>query len=213
MAIAMSPTEESIETLRNHIPEACIYNYFDSEKIETLLVHQRELLRKKTPKSVTLVLDDIMYDKKALKGNVIRDLFMNGRHLHITVIISIQYLMDLSPDLRTNVDYCFSLRENIKLNREKLWKYFFGNFENYNDFACVFDQCTKDYSSIVMDNTSGGDIQDTIFWYKAELYPDPFKIGSSVYWKYSDMYMKNATTPSPPSAKKKLRIQNVCCEN
>ena len=44
----------------------------------------------------------------------------------MTLLLSAQYVMDLPPDLRTQVDYVFSLRENVMSNREKLYKQFFA---------------------------------------------------------------------------------------
>ena len=38
-----------------------------------------------------------------------------------------QYCMDLSSDLRANVDYVFILRENIIQNREKNFQTFLRN--------------------------------------------------------------------------------------
>ena len=33
-----------------------------------------------------------------------------------------------------------ALRENIMSNKSKLWKYFFGMFDRYEDFARVMDK-------------------------------------------------------------------------
>ena len=71
-----------------------------------------------------------------------RDLFMNGRHLSITFCNAMQYVMDMGPDLRTQVDYLFALRENIHSNKQKLWKYFFGMFNKYDEFNRVMEKCT-----------------------------------------------------------------------
>ena len=77
-----------------------------------------------------------MYDKKVMQGKDIRDLFMNGRHLKITYCNALQYCMDMGPDLRSNTDYVFCLRENILENRSRLYKYFFGMFRTYDDLHC-----------------------------------------------------------------------------
>ena len=39
----------------------------------------------KKQRSLFIIMDDCMYDKKILKGVGIRDLFMNGRHLSVTL--------------------------------------------------------------------------------------------------------------------------------
>ena len=189
--LAMTPTEESAETFRQHMPDSWIYNSFSTSKVESMLNMQRELVKEKKARSLFIVLDDCMYDKKILKGLAIRDLFMNGRHLNVTMCNAVQYVMDMGPDLRTQVDYVFALRENIIANKNKLWKYFFGMFEKYEDFAKVMDKCTENHSCIVMDNTTGScNVEECIFWYKADINVPEFKIGKPVYWKLSNDYMK-----------------------
>ena len=48
--------------------------------------------------------------KKWLESNI-RGIFMNGRHWRITFMLTMQYCMDLPPDLRTNIDFVFILRK------------------------------------------------------------------------------------------------------
>ena len=63
---------------------------------------------------------------------MIREIFMNGRHRHVTLVIAVQYVMDMPPDLRTQVDYVFALRENVIKNRERLYRQFFGFLTSTN---------------------------------------------------------------------------------
>jgi ABC-type dipeptide/oligopeptide/nickel transport system ATPase component len=189
--LAMTPTEETVAMFRQHLPDTWIYNGFSATKLDQMITLQRELIQKNHHRSLFIIMDDCMYDKKVLKGAGMRDLFMNGRHLSICLCNAIQYVMDMGPDLRTQVDYVFALRENIISNKTKLWKYFFGMFEKYDDFSKVMDKCTEDHSAIVMDNTVGSsNIEDCIFWYKAKLDPGEFKMGKPIYWKLSDRYHK-----------------------
>lgn len=79
-AVAMTPTEESATMFRKHMPPSWIFNAFTGSKIDQLLNMQRDLARqKKDMRSLFVVLDDCMYDKKVLKSVGIRDIFMNGR--------------------------------------------------------------------------------------------------------------------------------------
>lgn len=189
--MAMTPTEETCEMYRQHLPEAWIYNSFSVDKLDECLQMQRDRAKSKKTRSAIILMDDCMYDKKVLKGIGIRDLFMNGRHLSITLCNAVQYVMDMGPDLRTQVDYIFALRENIISNKNKLWKYFFGMFEKYDDFARVMDKCTENHSAIVMDNTIGStEPENCIFWYKAEIDHPEFKMGKPIYWQLSEKYMK-----------------------
>lgn len=190
--LAMTPTEESADMFRKHMPDSWIYNGFSTAKLDQMLATQRELCKTKKQKNLFILMDDCMYDKKILKGLGIRDLFMNGRHMHISLCNAVQYVMDMGPDLRTQVDYVFALRENIISNKIKLWKYFFGMFEKYEDFAKVMDKCTENHGCLVMDNTTGScSVDECIFWYKAEMNLPEFKIGSPAFLKLSEKYIKS----------------------
>ena len=189
--IGMAPTEETINTFRQFIPESCIYNSFNQNKLEQMIVMQRELIRKNVRRSILLILDDCLYDKSVLKSTAMREIFLNGRHLLISMVICAQYIMDLSPDLRTNVDYIFSMRENIISNRAKLHKFFYGMFEKYEDFAKTMDATTVNFGSMVLDNTAkSNEIEDCVFWYRARIDLPDFKLGRSVFWKLDEKCRK-----------------------
>lgn len=181
--IGMTPTEETADVFREFMPESCIYHEFNQQKLEQMLSVQRDLIRKRKTRNFLLILDDCMYQKGVLKSTAMRDLVMNGRHLHIAMIVCVQYLMDCGPDIRGNVDYCFALRENIISNRMKMWKFFFGMFSKYEEYAKAMDACTNDFSAMVMDNTSKcTTVEDTVFWYKASTDLEPFRLGRNCYW-------------------------------
>jgi len=92
--------------------------------------------------------------------------------------------MDLSPDLRANVDYVFILRENVLANREKLYKNFFGIFPSFDVFNQVMTMCTENYECLVLDNTSKSNrIEDCVFFYKAKPRAN-FRIGSPSLWTF-----------------------------
>ena len=70
-----------------------------------------------------LVLDDCLYDNSWTKDKNVRSLFMNGRHFKILFIITMQYALGIPPNLRTNIDYIFILRENYVSNRKILYEH------------------------------------------------------------------------------------------
>jgi len=207
-AVAMTPTEETRREFRAHMPESWIYDNFNGPKVDQLLALQRDAAKRDKLRKILLVLDDCMYDKKVLKNIGIRDIFMNGRHLYLTFTVAMQYVMDMTPDLRTQVDYVFALRENIISNKQKLWKYFFGMFERFEDFSRVMDKCTSDHGCIVLDNTAqSNNVQDSIFWYKANINPPPYKIGKEVFWRMHEQ-MKKSPEDAASEAQDQMRM--VC---
>tara|TARA_Y100000389_G_scaffold117754_1_gene114930 strand:+ start:747 stop:1529 length:783 start_codon:yes stop_codon:yes gene_type:complete len=183
--IVMSATEEGNHHYQQFVPDLFIYGDYDKDAIERVLERQRQILLRNKPISPAFILlDDCMYDKKFMKDTCIRKCFMNGRHWKIFFMLTMQYCMDLTPDLRANVDYVFILRENIIQNREKLYKAFFGIFPTFDMFNQIMNACTENYECLVLDNTSKSNkIEDCVFWYKAKLHPQ-FRIGSPQLWNY-----------------------------
>ena len=190
--IAMSPTEESTTSLGTFIPQSCIYNTFSSAALDVMLEIQRKSVKAGKWKQMYLIMDDCMYDKKVMKGVNMRELFMNGRHRKIFHMNAIQYLMDIGPDIRSQVDFVFALKENIINNREKLWKFFFGMFENFSDFNKVMNSCTSGYDAIVLDNTKrSNELSECVFWYSANPNVPEFTIGDPIFWKLDKYYFKD----------------------
>jgi hypothetical protein len=116
--------------------------------------------------------------------------------------------MDLPPGLRANIDYIFCLRENIRQNRERLWKSFFGVIPTFPMFQTIMDSCTENYQCLVLDNTSKSNkLEECIFYYKAAIRP-PFKIGSEAMWTLHKKYYnpRHSLAPAPSASRKRAEI-------
>jgi hypothetical protein len=191
---AISATEDGNKYYSSFIPDLFIHSEYKPDVVQSIINRQRKMIttaKPEDPKSkydAFMLLDDCMYDKKMIKDPNIRGIFMNGRHWRLMFILTMQYCMDLPPDLRANIDFVFVLRENIIQNQEKLYKHFFGIFPDFQTFKETMNSCTEGYDCMVLDNTSRSNkIEDCIFWYRAK--PDrQFKIGSKELW---DFHNKN----------------------
>ncbi len=211
--VAISATEDGNAFYASYIPELLIHSEYKPEIIQNVITRQKRSIanKKETSESdVFVLLDDCMYDKKMIRDTNIRGIFMNGRHWRISFLLTMQYCMDLPPDLRSNIDYIFILRENIIQNQEKIYKNFFGIFPQFSIFQDVLNGCTEGYDCLVLDNTSkSNNIQDCVFWYRAK--PDrEFKIGSKELWKYCKKnYDENKAREIKDYDEKKLRKKNA----
>ena len=131
-----------------------------------------------------VILDDCLYDASWTRDKMMRLLFMNGRHWKIMLIITMQYPLGIPPNLRTNIDYVFILREPYIKNRKIIWENYAGMFPTFVSFAQVMDQCIENYECLVVDNNAKSNkLQDQIFWYKAENHKD-FRLGSKEFGKF-----------------------------
>ena len=192
----ISGTEAGNGFYGSHVPKLFIHDEYNTAIIENILKRQKQVL-KAVKKEVTqykrsnidprtfAILDDCLYDASWTKDKMMRLLFMNGRHWKIMLIITMQYPLGIPPNLRTNIDYVFILREPYIANRKRIWENYAGMFPTFESFCQVMDQCTENYECLVIDNNSKSNkLQDQIFWYRAEKHPD-FKLGSKEYWELS----------------------------
>jgi len=107
---------------------------------------------------------------------------MNGRHLDMMTIITMQYPLGITPNLRTNVDFVFILRENILGNRRRIYENYAGMFPTFEMFCDFMDQCTENYEGLVIcNNVSSNKLDDQVFWYKASEHP-PFRLCDQTLW-------------------------------
>ena len=211
----VSGTEAGNGFYASHIPKLFIHDEYNSAIIENILKRQKAAL-KAVRKEITqykksnidprafVILDDCLYDNTWTKDKMMRLLFMNGRHWKIMLIITMQYPLGIPPNLRTNIDYVFILREPYISNRRRIWENYAGMFPTFESFCQVMDQCTENFECLVVNNNSKSNkLQDQIFWYKAEPHGD-FKLGSKEFWDISkDLDSDDDEAPYDPDASKK----------
>ena len=185
LVIAMTPTEDSACFFRKHLPPGCVHESgFVPSVVESALSLQRASTKAgKRLRNLLLVLDDCTYDPQIFKSTAMRDLAMNGRHQKISLWTSCQYLVDLPPAIRGQIDYVFAFHEPVLDNRKKLHKMFFGVLP-YPKFCTAMDVATDSYGSLVLDNTiPRTDPADCLFWYKADPELPKFHMCKQIYWK------------------------------
>lgn len=129
-----------------------------------------------------LILDDCLYDATWIREESTRYVFMNGRHIDLMTIITMQYPLGITPNLRTNVDFIFILRETMINNRKRIYDNYAGMFPTFEMFCQFMDQCTENYECLVICNgVSSNKLEDQVFWYKAAEHP-PFKLCDDTLW-------------------------------
>ncbi len=191
--VVYSPTEDANGDWEGTFPDTFIYDGYNPDASKRILRRQRMQARKHRldPEHVIqptlMVCEDCMYDRKVFNSDIsARGIIMNGRHLNIILLISIQYLMDISRCMRTQADYIFIFKDNDIGNRERIWKNWGGVVPTFEAFSAILSQATNDNCCLVIDNTSLSDkIEDCLFWYKAvNRKKGSFKFGSRAYWLY-----------------------------
>merc|ERR1711924_369805 len=178
--IIIAPTDKLSGFYNDIYPSSYIYYEYDSNILGNLFYRQgliidknkdREKIGKKEldPRAM-LIMDDCLAQKSTwLKDQNILELMQNGRHYKITYILTVQYSLGISPELRSNFDYIFLLGEDIINNRKKLYDHYVGMFPTFDFFQKAFMQCTANFGCMVIDNRSRSpELTEKVFWYKAD---------------------------------------------
>uniref|UniRef100_A0A6C0BZE0 Uncharacterized protein n=1 Tax=viral metagenome TaxID=1070528 RepID=A0A6C0BZE0_9ZZZZ len=190
-ALAMCPTLESSKLLKEHMPECCVYDRYVQSKVDALVKCASECAVNGKARNFLLILDDVLYDKTVCRTQSFRYLFYNGRHAKISCIVLCQYLIDIPPDMRAQIDYVFTMKENTIQNRLKLYKMFFGVFATFDDFCAVLDRCTQHYEALVLDNTLQTNTPtDCVFWYKAKMENGDFRLGRDIFFSLQERHRR-----------------------
>ena len=210
----------------HHVPKLFIHDEYNTAIIENVLKRQRIVMKQIKKENEAygrsnidgrafVILDDCLWDNTWSKDKMMRLLFMNGRHWKIMTVITMQYPLGVPPNLRTNIDYTFILREPYINNRKRIYENYAGMFPTFESFCQVMDQCTENYECLVIaNNARSNKLEDQIFWYKAEAHND-FKLGAKEFWDISnelgsddedgDMFDANANKKGPRINVKKSR--------
>ena len=212
----ISGTEAGNGFYSEHIPKIFIHHEYNTEIIANILKRQKTCLnqikvenqnganRSTIDPRTFVILDDCLYDAGWAKDKLMRLLFMNGRHWKIMLVITMQYPLGIPPNLRTNIDYTFILREPYISNRKRIYDNYAGMFPTFEAFCQVMDQCTENNECLVIcNNAKSNKLTEQIFWYKAEPH-HKFKLGSKEFWELSkDIPDNDDNQMYDPNARKK----------
>lgn len=220
----MSGTEAGNGFYGALVPKVFIHNEYKEILIENVLRRQKmvlnqvkkdmEMYKKSSidPRAF-VILDDCLYDNKWTKDKLMRLLFMNGRHWKVMLIITMQYPLGIPPNLRTNIDFVFILREPYLTNRKRIWENYASMFPTLESFSMVMDQTTENYECLVINNNAKSNkLNDQIFWYKAENRP-AFRLGSNEFWEASKGLTDEDDEYDPNKTKKKNTAQIIVNKN
>jgi len=193
IGVVISGTESANHSFEPFVPKMLVYDEYTPEIIEKFLDRQvkisNQYLEEKKKYGKTdidprafLILDDCMFDSSWTKDKNMRYLFLNGRHVHVFLLITMQYPLGIPPAMRANVDYVFICKNNMIKEREKLYNQYAGMFPSMDVFGQVMDQCTENFECIVINKrTVSNALNEQVFWYKAKV-GHKFKMCSQEIW-------------------------------
>ena len=198
VGMVISPTDAFNQTFKGKVPDMFIHNEITPELLQSFLDRQERQSKKAVEDKTIdprafLILDDCMADAQSwINDRTIRYLFMNGRHVHTTLIITLQDPVGIPPRLRSNIDYVFVCKETNRQNRKKIYEMYAGMFHDFKLFEDTMLQCCENFTSLVLfKNSQSYKLDDQVYHYRANTERiSTFRICHPIYWKYNEEFKK-----------------------
>lgn len=178
VGLIISPSDRLDPFYAKFFPDAYIHYEYKTETIEKVFMRQKKIKKKadlklKENKKIDtrcfIIMDDCLASKGSwIRDAALRDIFFNGRHSDIMYILTMQFPLGITPELRSNFDYVFILAEDTISNLKRIYDHYAGVFPTFDSFRQVFSQLTEDHGSMVIANRGArAHLSDKIFWFKA----------------------------------------------
>ena len=109
--------------------EECLYNTFDLQIVENIISRQRKALKQAKLQrleelpQVLLVIDDFADDVKVARGDLLKTLFVRGRHSGISTLVMTQKVRLIQPAVRVNASFYIVFR-----------------LKNYQDLSSIIEE-------------------------------------------------------------------------
>jgi len=199
VGIVISPTDRMNSFYNNFFPDTYIHYEYKTDLIQKILARQTEFCekekkRKEQGKNLDarsyIIMDDCLSSKGTwMRDPPIQELLFNGRHYQIMYILTMQYPLGITPELRSNFDYFFLLKEETVSNQKRIYDHYAGMLPNFNSFVQVFTKLTLDNNCMVIDNRRHvANPLERIFWYKS---PDLTGVRVTFGCRQFQMFHKN----------------------
>lgn len=194
IAQVISGSEHANPFFQNFFPSSYIEGAYSDELINNILERQTKIKRladitskdessdKEIDPRFLLVFDDCLHDNKWQRTTEIKTIFMNGRHFSVFFILSLQYVIGIPPNLRTNIDYVFVFRDTSIANRRKLYENFGGCIPTFHMFCALMDSLGKYECLVICTDADKVKFDEQVMYWKAKL-RKPFKFGCHAFWK------------------------------
>ena len=194
VAIAFIPTVDTQHEFEKHIQKCFVYPDYSEEQLTKIVNAQRNLSKRKPkrlpdgklempkPRKIGIILDDCMYDKKSGKGDTLRYLFMNGRHDDFFFMNAVQYVMDMSKALRSQIDLVVAFPATEECQITSLRENLLGCFKTDAQLSRMFKEGLHENEALVFDRRRANKKQTHLFYCKAKFPLPRFRVGCDLFW-------------------------------
>jgi len=156
------PTESINRFYKEIVPDNCIFDDYSEEWTDNLISSLTKINKDTKPeerKKVLLIFDDILSDVDFHNAPSMKKIFTRGRHVGLSIICTCQYLYQLPPICRVNLDYLLCGQTNNQ-SKNLLCDEFLAGSLDRKQFINLYSKATKDYNFLVINNNSIKDNDD-----------------------------------------------------
>ena len=185
-----SATVDLQDDVYEFVPKSNRSNFLDIKKIQSIVDEQRHALmkqkgvkgKKKQMRNPLLIFDDIIGEAGIRKAPEFSDLFIKGRHSHVSIIVLSQTFSSLDgipKSARLNLDYACAFFIDAEYDRKQFIERFCSK-QGKKEGEEFFKQITSEqYCCVIVDNvnTTARKCEDYIFKFKAKPKCPKFQIG------------------------------------
>ena len=171
-----------------YIPPIFIHEDYNKKIINNIINKPKKYNNQEYDNRSFLILDQCLNNKILNKDKYFNLLCTTYNKLNLLYILELTFIDQINNILVNNIDYIFILREDLQLNRRKIYNKFY-NFLNieFTIFSKLLDDYTHSYNFLILYLKSKSIyIQDKLFWYKSSIIDDKYKICSIDAWNYNN---------------------------
>ena len=148
----ISPTESVLNFYSDIVPQNQIFAEYKECWMEKLMGKLTEYKKNnKKPYNVLLILDDVGAD--AHNSKALNRVFTRGRHINISIIMTLQYLTMCPATARTNFSYIMCSQMN-KLSTDMLVDEYLMGPVKREEFLNLYHNSTKNFHFFVINCNS-----------------------------------------------------------
>lgn len=156
-------------------------------------INEKRKKDNKTPfdERILVVMDDCISDAKEWKKSTdLSEIFFNGRHYNITLILVSQDIVAIPPAFRLNIDIVILFNCDIQEEIKKLFQYYAGEFSNVQEFKDTLGAVCQDYGAMIIlkRGFKSKNIEDKIFRFKADINLKPKMFGCYKFQNLNNKY-------------------------
>lgn len=161
-------------------------------------MHQHPEEAHKVNPNIFIVMDDCI-SQDLHHAEQLKEIFFNGRHLKMLLLISLQFAKGIPPGFRENCDMAFIFRMHSQAQIEAITENFLGHLDkktarNVMESVVWKDEETDERQFLVVDCSGNSPIDEMLYAGQA-MDPGDFKLGCKEYWEGTEPEKKPSSKP------------------